>query len=185
MEREKYIHITEILGFFKDFSKIPPEILEKKTKIGTEVHVAIKSFFEDSFYPLEKEAEEYFNSFLMWAGELRKKEGKAEFTEVRLYDDDKEITGCLDLILSYPDSDEYILVDFKTTYLADNIFWPLQASFYLELAKKNNIPLKSKAIFVQLRKGDEIPLSHYFEIKKEHREICQMMKKIYLYLTKS
>ncbi len=184
MERNKYIRVSEILGLFKDFSSIPPDVLQRKCDIGTEVHKAIDAYFENDFYPLDDAASGYFESFEHWKNEFKESEGSVALKEHRFYDDDEHITGAVDLLVNYTGSSTPFLIDFKTSYAVDNVFWPIQAGFYYMLAQKNGYDVSDEVTFVKLLKDGSEPKVVQYIMSSEFLNVCKSMKNIYFYLTK-
>lgn len=177
--KEGYTRVSEILSQWDKISGIDQTVLERKRDLGTNVHESIDSFSKGFPSVLtDEEGGKYFSSFLVWNS---LKNPTFVETELRLYDDDLKITGCIDAILKFPDSDDIILIDWKTTYNADKLNWPLQASFYLTLLEKVYSKNISKALFVKLDKNGEMPKEYFFEQSEYLKNVCSQALGTYLY----
>lgn len=152
----------EIWGF--PLQTINPEVLRNKCNIGRNVHTAINSWANHDFAPLAKSEKGYFQSFCRWQ-ELTQMQPVQ--SELRLYDDNLMITGAVDMIGKIKNSENLVLIDFKTSATCDNKKWPIQAAFYHHLLTINNFIVHSTVLFLQLDKEGEMPICHAFEITKQ------------------
>lgn len=146
-----YTRVSDILKAWENWDAIPQETLERKQKIGTEVHEAIHMHNCCLPVMVSPEAEPYFESFLKWketTGAIITK------SEERLYCDEVHITGCPDAIVKMPYEDLPMLVDWKTSSSFTKPMariWALKGIFYLMLLKYNGVvSLNTRYIFVQL-----------------------------------
>jgi len=177
--KDGYTRVSAIISQWDKMSNIDPMVLERKTALGTNVHKAISDHYNGIPSVLtDEEGGKYFSSFLIW-NEANKPVPVR--IEERLYDDDLMITGCLDAILKFPDSDEIILIDWKTSYNADKLNWPLQASFYLSLLAKNGIHGLTKARFIKLDKLGDMPKEFEFIQSEYLLQTCRAAYITYMY----
>lgn len=175
-----YTRVSEILSQWDKFSylNIDPIIFEKKTMIGTNVHAAI---LEDSLdYPVvltDEEGGRYFQSYILFK---RKENISFRKSELRLYDDDLMITGAIDAILDFPGSSGPCLIDWKTSAAKDDLFWEMQANFYLHLLKKNGYgDISDNCQFVKLNKLGDLPSIHHYRYSEVIIEACFAAIKTY------
>lgn len=175
-----YFRITEIISFFKDLSSIPEETLKRKGIIGTNVHQAISAYYDESLdaKDMTETEHKYFQSFLKWRFI---EQGHPFMIEKRFYDEDRLLSGQIDLILQ-KDGCKY-LVDFKTTYTADPVFWPIQGAFYYSLVKPVVKDLQPEVIFVQLKR-EKKPTCYSFTITDDLLHVCESMYEVFKFLNK-
>lgn len=149
-----YTRISEILSHLNTYADINPQVLNRKAKIGTEVHESINAFLNDIHLPVSDQAEGYFQSWKFW-NELASP--TFCFSEERFYDDSLMITGCVDGIITFPYSKSMHVIDYKTSASENQITWPLQATFYHYLASKAGLSVSEKIMFVKLDKSGKSP----------------------------
>jgi hypothetical protein len=168
--KEGYDRVSDILAMFSDFGSIPQEILERKAAIGTRVHAAITEYImlgigEES---LEDSDIGYFNSWKNWYHckhvptvnpDLHM---DIKYSETRLYDDKKMLTGCIDGIWCSA-GDHNVLVDWKTSFKENPLVWPLQAALYQSLIYANQLcDIEDMVCFLKLDKnGGDAEEIHY------------------------
>ena len=183
MEKDgkKYTRVSTIIQYFKKmepkFNQIPLFILEKKGKLGTEVHKAIEANFKDEFYPLDEKASGYYESFEKWKEDKLKKKFEFLKSEQRFFDEKNKITGCIDLLIIQPGKTLPSIVDFKTSVEEDKIYWPLQGSFYFDLTE---CACEEEIFFVKLDKKGDFPE----EFSYKYNSLVKALKEVYFYLTK-
>jgi hypothetical protein len=160
-----YTRVSDILKPWTNFDNIPPEILERKRKIGEEVHEAIHMF--NCCIPVTYEGEgiSYFESALNWMQKF-KVMIDVDHSETRLYDDELMITGKIDALVKFPHEDEMVMVDWKTSASANKktkLLWQLQGTLYHYLLMKNDYPnLSDRFLFIQLDSDSGLPKIHEF-----------------------
>jgi hypothetical protein len=178
--RPGYVRVSEVLRPWYDFDKVPPEILERKMKIGTNVHNAIKMDYLGLPFVLNDEERGYFDSYLQWKSTFSL---KLEMCEQRYYDDLLKITGCIDGIMSFPYDDEKVLVDWKTSSAFDSknaTVWQMQGTMYWHLLNQIEYPLLSnRFLFVQLSPTGDFPRVHEFHYKSEIMAKCAAAVELY------
>jgi len=160
--KDGYTRATEVLSQWDKFSMIDSEIFEKKTILGTNVHEAIANYYRGIPTELTEQEQKYFDSFYGWNAisgiEV------LDF-ERRMYDETRMLTGAMDLLAKL--GEDLVLVDWKCSYNADKLGWPLQASFYMQLLKSSGYGEVNKAIFVKLDKEGCFPKLFEFEQSEE------------------
>lgn len=181
---KEYYRVTHILSKFKNRIDVDYKIWENKTRIGTDVHKAIECDLEGAFHVLEEGGLNYFESYKRWKEAQDKKGSKYEKSEFRLFDEDRRISGSFDLIVSAPDNQCGTLIDFKTCYAVDDMFWPLQGCFYYQLCIKNNIQVNPEVCFIKLDRKGGNPVIKIYTITKELEHIANSMLDIFFYLQK-
>jgi hypothetical protein len=159
-----YARISQIASQDFDFSTIPRDILERKMKIGTEVHDCIdKGEAPDK----DSAAWGYYCSYVRWR-EMIDLELKRQ--EERFFDDELLITGQIDGTFVIPSlSSLERLVDFKTS-ASPSPSWVAQAFLYQLLLRNNGVKLSDTTIFLQLRKDGRPPKIHTFPYREEDKE---------------
>lgn len=172
--KEEYTRVTDILRPWNNFDKIPPEILENKKNIGTEVHDAIFLYNQAvPIMPLRSDVGGYFESFLLW---IESSHARVMQSEERLYDDYLKITGKFDGLVKFPDEDDKVMVDWKTsaTYTKDiALSWALQGTFYHYLMRKNDFRnISNRFLFIQLDPHGKLPHVREFEFSTELMGVC-------------
>jgi hypothetical protein len=184
--KEGYTRATTVLSQYDKMSHIPPEIVERKCAIGTNVHAAIHGFGQGNEIALSsEEGGHYFMSFLLW---YRKEEPIIEqaemrmYSEMKTYDEQVGITGCIDALVKLPGEKELTLVDWKTSANADKEAWPLQAQYYMYLLRKNGFEGVNKAMFVKLDKEANMPKIHEYEWNDRMLYRCHCALEMYLHM---
>ena len=183
-KNKEYIRISHILNFFKEKIDVDYKIWENKRQIGTDVHKAIECDLNGTFHILQDGGLNYFDSYKRWKTALDKKGAKYEKSELRLFDDDRHISGAFDLIVSNWDTDAPSLVDFKTCYAVDEKFWPLQGCFYYQLCIKNKIKVSPTVCFIKLDRKGGNPIIKNYKITKEIEKVVNSMTNVFFYLQK-
>ena len=154
--------VSEVLEFYKDYSQIPPAILEEKRNIGTNVHSCINGFYND--IPLYPEGREvgYYNSFLSWQNNHGK---HPSHTEERYYGNGyyDKLTGQIDAVMPLKSSLGTVLIDFKTSSKPDSLAWSLQAFYYHRLLMDNQIATDPFVLFLQLDPKGGNPKEHWID----------------------
>lgn len=176
-----YARISDILRPWINFEKIPPEVLEHKRIIGTQVHEAI--YLYNECLPqmcFSSDAEGYFDSYLEWTSDSK---AKIIQSEQRLYDDQLKITGKYDSLVKFPDEDEYVMVDWKTSSSftrETGITWHLQGTFYHYLLQYNDVPnISNRFLFIQLDPKGKRPKVREFEYTVEMIGNCMAALQVY------
>lgn len=155
ISRDQYDRVTEILSPFSGYQNAPPEILDAAKDRGEKLHEYAHSFiYEIGLWGFDHAIEGYIKSLEQFWGEGY----PVLMSEERLYCDELQITGKFDALIKM--DDKLTLIDWKTSY-APNKTWPLQASAYHYLLKKNGYDAE-RIIFVKLdRKGEAPKLYEY------------------------
>ena len=175
--KEGYLRVSRILSCLNDFSGIDTAVLENKKNIGTDLHKAIELDIEGLCWPMQANAQGYFNSYRKW---LDVTGFVLDRGEIRLYDEELKITGCLDAIGGSPHAKNRTLIDFKTSASANLEYWLHQGMFYHHLAKINEIHLADRFLFVQLCEYGSTPRVHSFNVSEATWRQC--LKYYYSYI---
>lgn len=151
MIKDGYTRVSEIIGWYKalKLGSIDPEVLRRKTEIGTEVHEAIDGYYTGvPPVSLSERAKGYFESFKGW---VQNSPHVVLNQEIRYYCDKLKITGAIDMIAMLKSG--MSIIDFKTSAAVDKQAWELQAAFYHYLSgnKVENI------YFIKLDKEGKDP----------------------------
>jgi hypothetical protein len=176
-----YTRVSEILQQWDRFKGINRDIIDRKAKIGTNVHNAIKAYLElVPMFELNEEESQYFQSFLLWHDTVMP---KTSLVEKRFYEDNLKITGCVDAVMLLPGDEGNVIIDWKCSAQASPAMWKLQSSFYMLLAMENDVPnLSSRSLFVQLDKEGRRPKIHEFHYDKNMLDTCVSAVNTYRFL---
>jgi hypothetical protein len=162
-------------------NSINPWVLQNAADRGTRVHEAINAHTKGEFFPLSDPHEMgYLRSFHRWEKEVGL---KTIHSEMRLFYEPMNLTGCVDMIAELGTDGKHQIVDFKCTASEDVKKWPLQAALYEFLCQTNGIKVDKMAIFVQLDKLGGFPKIHQYEITKELTSVAISTYNLYRYLT--
>jgi hypothetical protein len=159
MIKEGYTRVTDIISRYSGIESIPKDLLDRAAHRGTLTHKYIEGVVNGSPCPfIPPEIECYVNGFEEFWKVHETAYGKHKMeTEVRLYDEERMITGCIDLV-QHTDNG-IILYDWKTSSRPQKT-WRLQGAAYRWLAEKI-YPNISKFIFVHLKKDGKYSLKEY------------------------
>lgn len=128
--------VTEVMGPWVDFSRIPPEVLRHASERGTEVHRICLDLYASGLPVLsvDGEAAGYFASFRRWFDKIV---GEVLLVEERLFDEAFGYSGQIDLIVrtKAEHGGEVWMLDLKTP-LALSKSWRVQLAGYRNLAVK-------------------------------------------------
>lgn len=127
-KREKYARVTEVLGAFSDIDSTNPYVVAGSAR-GTRVHDAITGILRGVGDWSDEQDVLYMQSFKAWLPDRL----RPVLIEERLFNDDYEITGKVDLIAQLDGAT--CLFDWKTS-VKENCTWPLQLSAYESLLCK-------------------------------------------------
>lgn len=173
-----YIRVSSILKPLNNFVGVDEAVLDAASARGTAVHKAIQLDADGLYYPLPLDSRGYFRSYLKWKAVTQYQIYKSE---MRLYDDDLHVTGCIDAIVT--NGNFLYLVDWKNTAAQNRDYWELQGMFYHHLAAKNGIKLHSKIMFVQLCGEGSAPKVFSFEANEVLWRQC--LKHYFVYLSEN
>lgn len=178
---EGYIRVSSILSIFQAYAHVDREKLRKAQETGTDIHAAIKSYFEDTFEPVEFRKFAYMESFLKWEQVV---DLEPIVVEKRFFDENFMLTGQIDLLANL--GGKPYLIDFKTGSWAHPEIWKLQGTFYRWLIKQHNymgndLPVPDKFLFVQLIKDGSAPILYEFDYDHNDWEVCMCAVRCYRY----
>lgn len=173
-----YTRVSEVLSMYTNFQSIPPDVLQKKSELGTAVHKVINAYLEDipTIAPLE--AEGYVQSFEKWFNFVRP---EVVHTEHRMYCDEYMLTGAFDASFIMPGEELRTIVDWKTTASSHDPIWRMQAGFYHYLATLETHLYSDRVLFLKLDKNGNNPLVKEFTIDEWMYELCLNSLEIYRY----
>ena len=102
MTHPKYKHLTveELLGQWK-----------KKADYGTLVHEEIELYIKDQTYPKDDRSERA----IKWLNGYKMQSNYKLYSEKIVYSKELQLAGTIDLLLYNEESEEYIIVDWKTS----------------------------------------------------------------------
>lgn len=174
--KEGYTRVSDILKFFQDFSRIDEQVLIKKQIVGTNVHTAIKCFYNNAYYPTTEKEEGYFQSFVKW-------QEKSLVTpieqEMRLYCNELRITGEIDMLAEF--DGRLAIYDWKTSATKNEKVWSLQGAFYHYLAKVNKVNVSDFMFFIHLKKDGACAHVCDFMCTSELMQVCKSAVNVYRY----
>jgi hypothetical protein len=173
-----FVRVSSILKSLNNYDGIDEAVLNRKKNIGSVLHNAIHAHSLGYFPLLAPEEVGYMQSFLKWIDLTGFDFVKCE---IRLYDQKLKITGCIDAIITDPDTGKNFIVDFKTTAAANLNYWQHQGAFYHYLASLNSIEVGDEFRFVQLRKDGKLPRVHSFTMSELLWRHC--LKLYYSYMS--
>ncbi len=175
--KKGYVRVSDVIAPYTDFSGIDQEVLEAKAAIGTEVHAFIEAHYREDFHPITEKAQSYIPSFKSLLQDEWFKSLEMVDVEMRLYDDEKKLTGQVDFIGKDKDGKLH-LVDFKTAQKANHKTWPMQLALYGYLVSKNGMDSPDTYHVAHLRKGAAYSLIS-FEITKEIKKMALSLVDLY------
>jgi len=157
LDKENYYRITQILYPFSGLEKIPSEIVAHAAERGTKVHKICESIISGlGEFGVEDETWGYVESFKKWWAH----NPAVISMEERFWDDERKITGQIDLIVKIEDG--MAIVDLKTSSRPSKT-WPAQGSAYAMLANKNGYDIK-KIMFLHLNKHGKEPKIYEYPV---------------------
>lgn len=160
MESMKMFRVSQVIDLFKDLSKIPPDVLEEKRNVGTNVHTCIKAHIDNfPLFPVGREIG-YFESFKNW---FEEKKPEVKINEVRMYGKEQyeNLSGQIDAVIQV--KEKLFLVDYKTSASPDHLCWALQGYFYVQLLRQNGIDVSSNVCFIQLSANGLLPKLYWYD----------------------
>lgn len=170
--------VTTVLGPLNDlkYSGIGEKTLEKAADKGSAVHEAIENWIEFGIEDIEPEHRGYFDAFLKWWKEYNP---IPVATERKLYHRVMRYGGTIDF-LAYIE-DELTLIDFKTTYVMNDMTFGVQLEAYSQALKSFGIQVQRKRI-LQLKKDGTFEYREYPAIDSIRWRVFGCLKTIYDYI---
>jgi hypothetical protein len=176
---EGFTRVSNILGQWDKFSGIIPEILENKRRIGTNVHEAIDMYNHCLPFECADDEQPYVDSYIRWHEEEKI---VVEYGEERFYDRRLMITGKIDGVVKFRDRSQVVVCDWKTSYSADPLNWPMQGAFYRHLVSLEREPnLSTTFMFIKLDKHGELPKIYQYEYTEQLWHTCECAVTTYYY----
>ena len=163
-----YARVSEIIKPFVDFSHIDPEVLNRKAALGTRVHAAIHEEIEGGMPVLPRQEAGYFQSWIQWRDITCP---YFEKSEVRIFNEEKRITGCVDALVGWDRSVTLTLCDWKTA-VCESPTWVMQAHLYWFLLKGDKYPVHDRFVFLRLDKSGGLPKVHQYVLDLRILQKC-------------
>lgn len=152
--------VTEILGPFADFSKVPPEVLEAACERGTAVHKACESYALGLYCPTPPHLTGYFDSFRRWFDSFVV---EVLAVEAELTNPAWGYIGHADIIARLKGvrpSPVVGVIDYKTPF-SESRSWHCQTQAYVEAARNKYGAEIGGAL--RLRKDGSLPIMTWVE----------------------
>lgn len=143
------LRVTQVLSLFQNLWKIPQDILERKAKVGTDVHLSIFEYLVNRVPPENG----YVRSFAQWYKEPPVP--TIARIEETVIDEELGLKGTPDLILDR--QGKMTLIDFKTSVKDDPVCWRLQGTAYIRLLQRSGLPIDNTFYFLKLDKEGKWP----------------------------
>ena len=149
---------TEVIAPWTDFSKIPPDVLQRAADRGTDVHAACTTFAKGlPVMGLPVELRGYFDSYRRWFEQIVQ---EVILVEERLFDEANGYCGQIDLLVKTKQG-EVVLVDLKTP-IALSKSWKLQIASYRHLLEMNGYH-PDRCGSLRLSPDGKIPKMDFYE----------------------
>jgi len=175
---KKYARVTEVLSQESNLDGIDPAIIQNKARIGSNVHAAIHELIQGECPILDRDEILYFKSFKKWADHIRPVFVESE---IRRYNEEKMLTGCIDAVIQLHGKDERIIVDYKTSSQVNSSYWSKQAHLYAFLLRGTCSQISDTYFFLKLDKYGELPQLVKFKYDANvHKECMQLIDKFWL-----
>jgi len=131
--------------------------LNRASDIGTEAHEYFDDYLVNKVIPKSfenKEAEYCFNKFKNWWDDFSKQRIEVVFTEKSLVSVKHRYGGTLDALILLVDTNEYVLIDYKT---GSNLYisYLAQAGSYSNLVLENTTITVNKFLLARFGKKDD------------------------------
>ncbi len=178
--QDEYDRVTEILSPFTGIEFVDKNILEYAAERGTRVHKYIEGYLNGwKLAEYEEDAAPYVASFgRFWGSSGHAFEGGKMVTEKRMFCNDKQITGQVDVIIEC-DECTYV-IDWKTSSMKHK-FWELQGAAYRYLCEREGYSNIEAVLFVKLSKSGNRPVLYKDENYEENLELFFKCLEIYRY----
>jgi hypothetical protein len=164
----KQFSVTQVLGVFTAWHRIPANILKMAIDRGNAVHAASEAWLNNIFYTLPKDYQGYFLSFQKW---FLKYVESVYFSEKRFEDPILGFNGKPDLGVKLvkpmfhsehrPQGYQYPIIDIKTGQVEGRT-WCGQGAAYIHLANRETT-LFDCAIFLQVKPDGGWPKTLIYE----------------------
>jgi len=133
------IRVSDVLRPYQDWSAVPDRYMEPALERGSIVHLWCRNYALKIWMPVSLDQYRgYIESFRGWFDRYVQ---KVFFVENRFDDPDLGFTGQPDLGCILRGETDPLIVDYKTSAMTQKV-WLCQVSAYIELARKNGIPVK-------------------------------------------
>lgn len=132
---EGYIRVSDVVGMYKNYTDIDPNVLANAADRGTRVHAYCEAYATNQFVEsYDEDCAGYMASFIPWFDE-----NVAEVIEceTRINEPVTMLSGMYDMIVRLKGREGLTLIDFKTPVKACPT-WELQLAAYGFLYKKKH-----------------------------------------------
>lgn len=171
--KDGYTRVSDIVGQWGKLIGIPEEVLERKRRIGVEVHNAISFNIDNGCHlPIADDSKPYYESYLRWRDTQSIFLEKIQNTP-RYYDNALMITGQPDALIKLQTNTDPILLDWKCTFSEMPFEWELQGSFYWMLVHDAEISRLSRdVVFIKLDRDGMDPKVYTYSVTQNILAEC-------------
>lgn len=170
--KSKYPSVTEVLGIYQDFTKIPKHLLDNAQARGIDVHGYAASYCRGLWFPENPEYSGYYKSFRIWFDVVV---SKVILVEQRLSDEIHGYTGQLDLLAVLKGDYLPTIIDFKTPLRLYPI-WAAQGAAYKNLCKQYE-PYQVASLRLDPKGGN----AKFTDYKDTERDFKAFLNALYAY----
>jgi hypothetical protein len=153
--------VTEVIGPWVDFSKIPPDTLQAASERGTEVHDACAMIAHGiPWFPITNQTRAiagYVESYKKWFERIV---ASTVLLEKRMFSEAHGYCGQLDLVVDIGGGENW-LVDLKTPVIKSKS-WRVQIAAYQMLCVSNEIKV-DRCGSLRLDKNGKLPRMDWYE----------------------
>lgn len=168
----KYPSVTQVLGIYQDFSKIPKHLLDNAIERGNNVHNYAASYSRGLWFPENPEYSGFYKSFRDWFDSVVL---EVILAEQRLIDIIHCYTGQLDLLAILKGDTRPTIIDYKTPLRLYPI-WAAQGAAYKHLAKKFE-PYQVASLRLDPKGGN----AKFTDYKDSDRDLRAFLNALYAY----
>lgn len=171
-----YSRVTQVIGYWNDFSSIPQDVLSKAADRGTRVHKYCEEYcrlfqiFGTAFFDKEgvdADCKPYVISFINW---FDKMVVRVTLQEERLYDDEYMVCGKPDFVGELVGDNGYTsLIEIKTPQQHKKS-WAVQTAGYCRLLHVNGMQVPRRRLALILDKdGGPARIVEYLNHQQDGR----------------
>lgn len=154
----RYPSVTQIISPWADFSMIKPEVLERATARGTQVHQICSAIALGLWVPsVPEECQGYVDSFKRWFELVE----EVIICEKELINTDLGFKGHPDIVVRYKGEKHVRVVDLKTP-LANQKIWRVQIAAYNNLVESCERSDIDKSGTLRLSPDGKLPIYNQY-----------------------
>lgn len=154
----KYPSVTQVLSPWVDYSRVPPDVLERAADRGRRVHALCASYAQGLWIPeIPEECAPYFESFTRWFDSSVE---QVKAVEVELVDTVNGYCGHPDIICKIKGDKGLALPDIKTPQ-QEMKTWRIQLAAYKQLAITNRYQIDRVFSLRLDSKGGQVKITEY------------------------